>query len=155
MFPEGSQVPKLFPPPPRQDVPNSTSDLSHLVLIKVLYMNWKGKLYRGVDFILFCEGVQRDASIGEWPMFQKIRWWADQYGSSKTKNKSCERAHELINMNHTMLQSLAKVSMHSDPSPSTRVATLLADIFHKGKKNPGPSCVHSWAVSLALWNFYS
>jgi len=44
-----------------------------------------------------------------------------------------------------MFQSLAKVSMHSDPTPSTRVATLLGDIFHKGKKKP-------WALLVAYLN---
>jgi hypothetical protein len=33
LFPEGSPSSQVVPP--RQDVPNSTSDLSHLVLLKV------------------------------------------------------------------------------------------------------------------------
>jgi hypothetical protein len=56
MFPEGSPSSQVVPP--RQDVPNSTSDLSHLVLLKVqLSCTWTEKVsYRRVDFILSCDG---------------------------------------------------------------------------------------------------
>jgi hypothetical protein len=53
-----------------QNVPNSTSLLSHLV-------------------------VQRGASIGECPMFQKNWWWANEYGPFKKKKRKCEGTHEM------------------------------------------------------------
>jgi hypothetical protein len=80
VFPWGSQViPQYFC--------NSTSDLSHTVCPKFNSHVYKLKRWVIGEYSCSCfvTGVQRGASIGECPIFQKHCWWANQYGSFKTK----------------------------------------------------------------------
>jgi len=57
-------------------------------------------------FLILWLKVQRGASIGECPMFQKS-WWCGQlmWLLYKRKKKRYEHIHELINMNHNTIGS--------------------------------------------------
>jgi len=67
-----SLVPKCVPigfakgSPSSQDVPNSTSDLSHMVCPKFSCTQTEKVGYRGANLFLFCNlVVQRGASMGQ------------------------------------------------------------------------------------------
>ncbi len=100
VFPSCSQsVPKYIP----QDITNSTWVLSHMVSPKFtpMYINQKGEIYGNKFYYILQIGVQRDASNGGTPNVpQKIVDGPINMAPSKKKEKSCECAHDLINMNH-------------------------------------------------------
>jgi hypothetical protein len=58
---------------------------------------------RGAHLFIVCNwGSKEVLLLGTCPMFQNNCWWANQRGSFLKNRKSCERTHDLINMNHTM-----------------------------------------------------
>jgi hypothetical protein len=75
--------------PCSQCVPKSTLVLFHMIFPKFnshVY-NLKRWAKGGYIFLYFVTGVQRGPSIGECSMFQKIWWWAYEYGSFKKKKE--------------------------------------------------------------------
>jgi len=116
-----------FPKAPQvvpQEVPNSTSYLSHMVCPKFFTcsINWKGRLCGGAYLFLFWDwGSKRDVSIGGSAQCSKKNWWwANQCDSFKKTEKEeviliksinwLLIVHELINMDHTMSHSLSDLS---------------------------------------------
>jgi len=62
----------------------------------LMYTNWKRWTIESTFVSILQLVIQRGASIGEYPMFQKHWWWANQYGRSKQKKK-VECAHPWTN----------------------------------------------------------
>jgi hypothetical protein len=90
LFPLCSQfVPMRSPKgrPSSQVVPqhilNSTSALSHMVCPKFNSPVYKLSIFVSILQLM----MQRGASIGECPMFQKNWWWANQYGPFRKPKK--------------------------------------------------------------------
>ncbi len=60
--------------------------------------------YRGVDFILSCDGSKEVLLLGSDQCSKNLDDGPINMAPQKLKLKSCEHVHELINMNHTMFQ---------------------------------------------------
>ncbi len=100
LFPSGSQsVLKCIP----KDVPNSTWVLFHMVCPNFNSLVYKLKRSNPKVHICFCFATQGPKSCFYWGHAQSSKIIADGPINMALlkKRKSCERTHDLINMNHT------------------------------------------------------